>query len=57
MEITERVEKIHGVRDTNNQITLLPVSQMDDRIRVIIANRTYTILCSATTRGRTRGFT
>ena len=41
-EITERVERIPGVREINNTITVLPVSQMDDRIRVRIATEIYT---------------
>ena len=40
-EITELIEKIHGVRDLKNGLTLLPVSSSDDRIRATIANQIY----------------
>jgi hyperosmotically inducible periplasmic protein len=40
-EITELIEKIHGVRDLKNGLTLLPASSSDDRIRRTIANQIY----------------
>ena len=39
-EITEMIEKIRGVQDLKNGLTL-PVSPSDDRIRAAIANQIY----------------
>jgi hyperosmotically inducible protein len=40
-EIAERIEKIPGVQDLKNGVTVLPVSQADDRIRTVIATQIY----------------
>jgi osmotically-inducible protein OsmY len=40
-EIGSRVEKIDGVRGLTNDIGVLPVSQMDQRLRVAVARAIY----------------
>jgi hyperosmotically inducible protein len=40
-EIAKRVEKIDGVRQVDNQLEVLPVSQFDDELRVRIARAIY----------------
>jgi len=40
-EIGERVGKIDGVRSLSNEIGVLPVSQVDDRLRRVVANAIY----------------
>lgn len=40
-EIGRRVERIDGVRSVNNAIDVLPVSQVDDRIRELAARAIY----------------
>lgn len=40
-ELGKRVEKIDGIRSFTNDIGVLPVNQMDQRLRVVIANAIY----------------
>jgi hyperosmotically inducible protein len=40
-DIERRVAKIDGVREVENRIEVLPVSQFDDRLRVQIARAIY----------------
>ena len=40
-DIARRVAKIDGVREVNNRIDVLPVSQFDDELRVRIARSIY----------------
>jgi osmotically-inducible protein OsmY len=40
-DIARRVAKLDGVRDVNNQIDVLPVSQFDDQLRLRIARSIY----------------
>lgn len=40
-EIGKRVAKVDGVRSVTNDIDVLPVSQMDQRLRVAVANAIY----------------
>jgi osmotically-inducible protein OsmY len=40
-QITERIEDVPGVAEIKNELSVLPVSQSDDRIRRAIANRIY----------------
>jgi hyperosmotically inducible protein len=39
--IASRVARIDGVRDVRNEITVLPVSQFDDELRIQIARAIY----------------
>lgn len=39
--IASRVARIDGVRDVRNEITVLPVSQFDDELRIRIARAIY----------------
>jgi osmotically-inducible protein OsmY len=39
--IEERVQKIHGVKRVQNDITVLPVSIRDDRLRRVVALKIY----------------
>ena len=40
-EIEERVSRISGIKGVNNQIEVLPASQLDDQLRIGIANAIY----------------
>jgi len=40
-DVVERVAKIKGVQAIENKVTVLPVNQSDDRLRVAIANAIY----------------
>jgi hyperosmotically inducible protein len=40
-EIEKRIAKVSGVRQVNNQITVLPVSMFDDELRFRIARAIY----------------
>ncbi len=40
-EIGKRIAKIDGIRSLDNKIGVLPVSQTDDRLRLIIADAIY----------------
>jgi len=40
-DIGQRVQKIDGIRSLRNDIEVLPVSQVDQRLRVIAANAIY----------------
>ncbi len=40
-EIGKRVARIDGIRSFTNEIGVLPVSQMDDRLRFVLANAIY----------------
>jgi hyperosmotically inducible protein len=40
-DIAKRVEKVDGVRQVNNRIEVLPVSQFDDELRYRIARSIY----------------
>ena len=40
-DLVERIEKIPGVRDFTDHITVLPLSPLDDQTRVTIADRIY----------------
>jgi hyperosmotically inducible protein len=40
-DIAERVARVEGVREVRNQITVLPVSQFDDELRLRIARAIY----------------
>jgi osmotically-inducible protein OsmY len=40
-DIEKRVAKIDGIRALHNEIGVLPVSQVDDRLRVVVATNIY----------------
>ena len=40
-DIAERIARVAGVRQVNNDITVLPVSQFDDELRLRIARAIY----------------
>ncbi len=40
-DIVERVAKVKGVQAIDNKVTVLPINQSDDRLRVQIANAIY----------------
>jgi hyperosmotically inducible protein len=40
-DIAERIARIAGVRQVNNEIAVLPVSQFDDELRLRIARAIY----------------
>jgi len=40
-DVVERVAKIKGVQGIDNKVTVLPPSQEDDRLRVLVANAIY----------------
>ena len=40
-DVVERIAKVKGVQAIDNKVTVLPASQGDDRLRVLVANAIY----------------